>query len=110
MKITLFTSNQSRHNYLINKLSSITSKLFVIQENRTIFPGIVPGHYPETKYMVKYFKEVSNAQNKIFDYNRIRIPVIVWNQEIFMRISIQAYNKPQDIEKMLDMLKYFNLL
>ena len=54
--------------------------------------------------------EIINAQNKIFDYNRIRIPVIVWNQEIFMRISIQAYNKPQDIEKMLDMLKYFNLL
>ena len=53
--------------------------------------------------------EILNAQNKIFDYNQIRIPVIVWNQEIFMRVSIQAYNKPQDLEKMLEMLKYFNL-
>ena len=49
------------------------------------------------------------AQNKIFDYNKIRIPIIVWNQEIFMRVSIQAYNKPQDLEKMLEMIKYFNL-
>ena len=49
------------------------------------------------------------VQNKIFDYNKIRIPIIVWNQEIFMRVSIQAYNKPQDLEKMLEMIKYFNL-
>ena len=46
MKITLFTSNQSRHNYLINKLSKISSELFVVQENDTLFPGEVPGHYP----------------------------------------------------------------
>ena len=33
MKITLFASNQVRHNYLINLLSNIGSKLFVVQEN-----------------------------------------------------------------------------
>ena len=53
--------------------------------------------------------EIINAQNKIFDYSRIRIPIIVWNQEIFMRVSIQAYNTPQDLEKMFKMLEYFNL-
>ena len=37
-------------------------------------------------------------------------PKLLYFSKIFMRISIQAYNKPQDIEKMLDMLKYFNLL
>tara|TARA_B110000014_G_scaffold216456_1_gene170573 strand:+ start:1847 stop:3025 length:1179 start_codon:yes stop_codon:yes gene_type:complete len=53
---------------------------------------------------------IIEAQNKIFDYNQIRIPIIIWNQEIFTRLSIQAYNKPEDIEKLLDMLNHFNLL
>ena len=54
MKITLFTANQNRHNYLVNLLSNNCDELFVVQENRTIFPGIVPGHYPATKTMKKY--------------------------------------------------------
>ena len=32
MKITVFTSNKYRHNYLINKLSEICDSLYVIQE------------------------------------------------------------------------------
>ena len=32
MKITVFTCNQPRHNYLINKLSIIADKIYVIQE------------------------------------------------------------------------------
>ena len=32
MKITLFTSNNLRHNYLINLLSNCCERLFVIQE------------------------------------------------------------------------------
>ena len=54
--------------------------------------------------------EIIKAQNQIFDYNQIRIPIIVWNQEVFMRISIQAYNKPEDIQKLIDMLNHFSLL
>ena len=41
MKITLFTSNKNRHNYLINLLSEVSDELFVIQECGTIFPGII---------------------------------------------------------------------
>ena len=66
MKVTLFTSNQNRHNYLINLLSEISSELFVIQECSTLFPGIVPGHYPASELMKKYFDKVLNAQIKIF--------------------------------------------
>ena len=71
MKITLFTANQNRHNYLVNLLSNNCDELFVVQENRTIFPGIVPGHYPATKTMKKYFKNVVNAQSKIFGNSHI---------------------------------------
>ena len=71
MKITLFTANQNRHNYLVNLLSNNCDELFVVQENRTIFPGIVPGYYPSTKTMKKYFKNVVNAQSKIFGNSHI---------------------------------------
>ena len=66
MKITLFTANNQRHNYFINLLSSITEELFVVQECSTTFQGIVPGHYPATQIMNKYFEHVSKTQQKIF--------------------------------------------
>jgi folate-dependent phosphoribosylglycinamide formyltransferase PurN len=66
MKITLFTSNNKRHNYFINLLSKVSKELFVVQECSTIFPGIMPGNYPNSKIMVKYFKKVNDAQLKLF--------------------------------------------
>ena len=66
MKITLFTSNKNRHNYLINLLSTISDELFVIQECGTIFPGVIPGHYQASPIMKKYFENVNNAQSKLF--------------------------------------------
>jgi len=66
MKITLFTSNQNRHNYLINLLSEICDELYVVQECGTIFPGIIPGHYPASESMKKYFQNVIDAQKLLF--------------------------------------------
>ncbi len=66
MKITLFTSNKNRHNYLINLLSEVAEELYVIQECGTIFPGIVPGYYQATPIMRRYFKNVNDAQTQIF--------------------------------------------
>ena len=66
MKITLFTSNNNRHNYLINLLSEVSDELYVIQECGTIFPGIVRGHYQVSPTMKKYFENVSNAQSHLF--------------------------------------------
>jgi len=66
MKITLFTSNKNRHNYLINLLSAVSDELYVIQECGTIFPGIVPGHYQVSQTMKKYFENVNNAQSHLF--------------------------------------------
>jgi len=72
MKITLFTSNQSRHNYLINKLSKITNELFIVQENDTRFPGVIPGHYPASKVYEDYFKNVIKAEKELFGLNYIQ--------------------------------------
>jgi len=66
MKITLFTSNKNRHNYLINLLSEVSDELYVIQECGTIFPGIIPGHYHASPTMKKYFENVNNAQYTLF--------------------------------------------
>ena len=66
MKITLFTSNKNRHNYLINLLSEVSDELYVIQECGTIFPGIVLGHYQVSPIMKKYFENVNNAQSNFF--------------------------------------------
>ena len=66
MKITLFTSNKNRHNYLINLLSEVSDELCVIQECGTIFPGILPGHYQTSPIMKKYFENVDNAQSRLF--------------------------------------------
>ena len=55
MKITVFTANQIRHNYFINLLSKVASELFVIQESRSIFPGITDNHYPRSNIVKDYF-------------------------------------------------------
>ena len=65
MKISLFTSNKSRHNYLINLFSNFCDEVFVIQECGTIFPGIIPGRYSASETMKKYFEKVNGAQTKL---------------------------------------------
>jgi len=66
MKITLFTSNQPRHNYFINLLSKNCKELFVIQESKTLFPGLLPSNYNISKKLEEYFKHVKKSEKKIF--------------------------------------------
>lgn len=66
MKITLFTSNNSRHIYLINSLLKICSKLNVVMESKTIFNGLNKGQYNKNKIIENYFSKVEKAQKKIF--------------------------------------------
>ena len=71
MKITVFTSNQKRHNYLINILHNLCSELFVVQEVDTLFPGLNSGRYPEGTVFHEYFKHVQDAEKKIFNINNL---------------------------------------
>ena len=66
MKITLFTSNENRHNYFINLLSEVSDEFYVIQECVTIFEGVNSGHYQISSTIKKYFENVNNAQSKLF--------------------------------------------
>ena len=66
MKITLFTSNNNRHNYLINLLFNICDELWVVQECKTLFPGKNANRYSKSKIIESYFNYVKEAENKFF--------------------------------------------
>ena len=66
MKVTLFTSNNHRHNYLINLLSNFCDELRVVQECKTLFTGKNDEKYQNKTIIEKYFVNVLEAQNKIF--------------------------------------------
>ena len=66
MKVTLFTSNNDRHNYLINLLSNFCDELWVVQERKTLFTGKNFEKYENKNIIEKYFIKVLEAQNKIF--------------------------------------------
>ena len=66
MKVTIFTSNNHRHNYLINLLSNCCNELWVVQECKTLFTGKNDEHYQKSSSIENYFSKVIEAQNKIF--------------------------------------------
>jgi len=66
MKITLFTSNKIRHNYLINLFSYFCDRLFVVQENE-----IISNQNVESETMKNYFEKVDSAQTKFFGNSNV---------------------------------------
>ena len=66
MKVTLFTSNNHRHNYFINLLSNFCDELWVVQECKTLFTGKNDEKYENKNIIEEYFNKVLEAQNKIF--------------------------------------------
>ena len=66
MKITLFTSDKTRHNYLIKLLSQVCKTLFVVQEKSKNLSKTIPDNYIQSKITNDYFKKVNIAQKKIF--------------------------------------------
>ena len=73
MKITIFTSNSIRHNYLCSFLSKYASELFIIQEVDTRFIGLKEGEYQKSKIVHNYFNKVEKAQKSLFPQNYISI-------------------------------------
>jgi|TARA_B110000211_G_scaffold234801_1_gene306373 hypothetical protein len=66
MEITLFTSNNNRHNYLINLLSTISDKLYIVQEHKELHSGNISDQYSNSEVVKEYFKKVNDAQTKFF--------------------------------------------
>jgi len=66
MRITIFTSNQPRHVSLIERLASVASEVFAIQECNTVFPGQVADFFGRTPVMQNYFSRVIAAEEQVF--------------------------------------------
>ncbi len=69
MKITVFTSNQPRHLYLINSLIKCCDELNIIQECQTVHTGILKGQYEKSDLVQRYFSYVLKSQKKLFNNN-----------------------------------------
>ena len=66
MKVTLFTSNNHRHNYLINLLSNFCDELWVIQECKTLFTG-----NNDEKYLNKNIKTGKFGANMSIEFENV---------------------------------------
>ena len=54
-------------------------------------------------------KDPFELQKIFYNEYRIIIPIFEWNDEMFLRFSIQAYNSIEDIEKLIFAIKKINL-
>tara|TARA_B100001057_G_C22861871_1_gene954860 strand:+ start:3782 stop:4558 length:777 start_codon:yes stop_codon:yes gene_type:complete len=88
MKITLITSNQSRHNYLVNSLNEICNELFVIQEKKNGSKYSTTSHNVKTKIKNIYFKNVIQAEKKVFGKCKLKKKIKICK----IRGDINNYN------------------
>lgn len=66
MQITLFTSNQPRHNALIEALAGVADRVYAVQECNTVFPGRVADFFRKSEVMQRYFERVIAAEGMVF--------------------------------------------
>ena len=74
MRLTVFTSNQPRHIYLVDQLAGIVDTVFCVQECNTIFPGRVEDFFKKTPVMRSYFEKVVEAEKTLFGEPRFSKP------------------------------------
>ncbi len=68
----------------------------------------IPGLYPDDPawyaQMVSIPVPVANAlaaQSRLYDEFGIEVPLVPWNGRVLLRVSVQAYNSPTDIETLI---------
>ena len=50
-------------------------------------------------------KDANSFKNKLLEKYSIQVPVFKWEEQIYLRYSIQAYNSENDLEKLFLALK-----
>ena len=97
-----------------NQFSNLNSVCVPTSSNSNHLGQILSFKVNQSSKLIKVLKKdhtkISEIQKIIFKQSNIYMPIIIWNDEIFMRVSIQAYNSKEDIDSMFVMLDYFNLL
>src|SRR5688572_19690148 len=49
--------------------------------------------------------DIASLKQKLYDEHRIEIPVIEWNENKLIRLSVQGYNSKRDIDRLVQSLK-----
>ena len=66
MKVTIFSSNQSRHLNLALEFSKVCDQVFFVSEVNTVFPGQIQDFFKKSLVMQTYFQNVINSEKNIF--------------------------------------------
>jgi len=68
----------------------------------------MPPLYPDDSWYVQMASaplppdvDVAGLQARLYDEHRVEVPLRAWNERKLIRISLQAYNSRQDIERLL---------
>lgn len=48
---------------------------------------------------------IDRLGTRLWDEHQVEVPMVRWNGREFMRVSIQAYNKVADVERLVAALK-----
>jgi isopenicillin-N epimerase len=49
--------------------------------------------------------DAEKLKTRLYDEWHIEVPIIAWQNQLLIRVSIQAYNTLEDVEQLLDALK-----
>lgn len=76
VRITVFTSNQSRHTSLIERLTGVADEVWAVRECSTVFPGQVADFFARSVTMQAYFRRVIDAEHTVFGAPRFSPPAV----------------------------------
>ena len=99
MKITIFTSNSSRHIALIKSVSNYADEVFVVQECKTVHTGIISDFYDNHSSFRKYFKYVNEAEYNLFgniSFSRSNVRTLSIKLGDLEKIDLKVLNKALD--------------
>ena len=103
MKITVFTSNQLRHNNYINMLINRGHEVSAVIEANTLLTGKIKDHFPSSDIFENYFQKVINSERKIFANEKsIRKP----SKILALKCGDLSYLNKDDLKEFLNADRY----
>ena len=77
----------------------------------TALTGLTPASPDSTEWYMQMIAlpmpqcDAEKLKTRLYDEWHIEVPIIAWQNQLLIRVSIQAYNTLEDVEQLLDALK-----